>query len=260
MAKIYYVGDWAVLTGPVFAETPFNYAHKGLDIFNYGKWLKDALESTGKHEVLSVPTWEFYKLGPGEWEKILEEYDVLIFSDVEAKIFQLAPDFFDRAKFGSEPLTYPDRVRLTVEAIQNGTHAIFCGGWLSFNGEMGKGGWGRTGLKEVLPVNCLDFEDLVENTEGFTVRFTDEETPLKKIDFSGFPPILGYNQTLPRDGFDVLLEVKETGDPLLTAGSCGKGRVMAYMSDPAPHWGCNFVYWEHYNDFWIGCMDHLLEL
>ncbi len=37
MAKIYYVGDWAVLTGPVFAETPFNYAHKGLDIFNYGK-------------------------------------------------------------------------------------------------------------------------------------------------------------------------------------------------------------------------------
>ncbi|MCK7522365.1 MAG: hypothetical protein MZV64_34150 [Ignavibacteriales bacterium] len=23
MAKIYYVGDWAVLTGPVFAETPF---------------------------------------------------------------------------------------------------------------------------------------------------------------------------------------------------------------------------------------------
>ncbi len=65
-----------------------------------------------------------------------------------AKIFQLAPDIFDRAKFGSKPLTYPDRVRLTVEAIRNGTHAIFCGGWLSFNGEMGKGGWGRTGLRE----------------------------------------------------------------------------------------------------------------
>jgi uncharacterized membrane protein len=260
MAKIYYVGDWAVLTGPVFAETPFNYAYKGLDIFNYGKWLKDALESTGKHKVESVPTWDFYKLGPGEWEKILDEYDVLIFSDVEAKIFQLAPDFFDRAKFGSKPLTYPDRVRLTVEAIRNGTHAIFCGGWLSFNGEMGKGGWGRTGLREVLPVTCLDYEDLMENTEGFTVQFTDEKTPLSKIDFSGFPPILGYNQTLPRDGFDVLLEVKETGDPLLTWGSCGKGKVMAYMSDPAPHWGCNFVYWEHYNDFWISCLDHLLEI
>ena len=109
----------------------------------------------------------------------------------------------------------------------------------------------------MLPVTCLDFEDLVENTEGFTVKLSSEKTPLSKIDFSGFPPIMGYNQTLPRDGFDVLLEVKETGDPLLTSGSCGKGKVMAYMSDPAPHWGCNFVYWEHYNDFWISCMDHL---
>ena len=45
MAKIYYVGDWAVMLGPVFAETPFNYAAKGTEIFNYGKWLKAALES-----------------------------------------------------------------------------------------------------------------------------------------------------------------------------------------------------------------------
>ena len=31
MAKIYYVGDWAVLTGPVFAETPFYHSPKGDD-------------------------------------------------------------------------------------------------------------------------------------------------------------------------------------------------------------------------------------
>ena len=48
MAKIYYVGDWAVMLGPCFAETPFNYAMKGTDIFNYGTWLKEALESTGE--------------------------------------------------------------------------------------------------------------------------------------------------------------------------------------------------------------------
>ena len=98
MAKIYYIGDWAVLTGPVFAESPFNYEHKGLDIFNYGKWLKDALESDGNNLVESVPTWDFYNMGPGEYEKILQEYDIIIFSDVEAKLFQLAPSFFDRQK------------------------------------------------------------------------------------------------------------------------------------------------------------------
>ena len=28
MAKVYYVGDWAVLTGPWFAESPFQNAMK----------------------------------------------------------------------------------------------------------------------------------------------------------------------------------------------------------------------------------------
>ena len=124
MAKIYYVGDWAVLTGPVFAETPFYHSPKGLDIFNYGKWLKDALESTGEHEVESVPAWDFYnKLGPGDYERVLEAFDVLVFSDIDAKLFQLAPNFFDRNKFGSAILTYPDRIRLTVEAVKEGKAA-----------------------------------------------------------------------------------------------------------------------------------------
>ncbi len=259
MAKIYYVGDWAVMCGPVFAETPFNYAYKGLEMYNYGKWLKEALESSREHQVESVPTWDFYQLGPGEYEKILDEFDVLIFSDVEAKNFQLAPSFFDRKKFGTEILTFPDRVRLTVEAIQSGTGAMFLGGWLSFTGEMGKGGWNRTRLREVLPVSCSDFEDLVESTEGFTAQpAAAGQTVFGNIDFTTFPPILGYNQTSPRDGCDTLLTVKETGDPLVAAASMGQGRVLAYMSDPAPHWGCNFVFWDNYADFWLHCLAHVL--
>ncbi len=258
MAKIYYVGDWAVLTGPVFAETPFNYSHKGLEIFNYGKWLKEALESSGEHQVNSVPTWDFYKLAPGEYEKILDTYDVIIFSDVEAKIFQLAPGFFDRKKFGTRVLTFPDRIRLTVEAVKAGKSVMFLGGWLSFTGEMGKGGWGRTGLKEILPVNCLDYEDLIESTEGFHASETIEAKKFSGIDWNTFPPILGYNRVNPREGFQTILKVKETGDPLVCYGDYGKGKVLAYMSDPAPHWGCNFVYWDEYNDFWLSCLKLVL--
>lgn len=55
---------------------------------------------------------------------------------------------------------------------------MFLGGWLSFNGEMGKGGWGRT---------------------------------------------------------------------------------FAYTSDPAPHWGCNFVFWEEYATFWTNVCDWLVD-
>jgi len=256
MTKIYYVGDWAVMTGPVYAETPFYHAPKGLDIFNYGKWLKDALESTREHSVNSVPAWDFYnKLGPGDYEAILDEYDVLIFSDIDAKLFQLAPSFFDREKFGKKVLTFPDRIRLTVNAVKAGKCVMFLGGWYSFSGELGRGGWGRTQLKEILPVRCLEVEDLVESTEGFAAFATEAGSKFfKKIDFKTMPPFLGYNKTLPLDGSEILLGVKETGDPLLATRHCGKGRVLAYTSDPAPHWGCNFIFWNQYNDFWLECL------
>jgi uncharacterized membrane protein len=260
MARVYYIGDWAIMIGPVFAETPFNYTYKGLETYNYGRWLKEALESSGEHEVASVPTWEFYKLGPGEYERILEKYDVVIFSDVEAKNFQLAPSFFDREKFGTKVLTFPDRIRLTIDAVRKGKGALFLGGWLSFTGEMGKGGWNRTRLREILPVRCLDFEDLIESTEGFAAQVTAQGADVfGGVDFDTFPPILGYNRTLPRQDCPILLSVKETGDPLVTAGSFGAGKTLAYMSDPAPHWGCNFVFWEHYVDFWLRCLEWVLS-
>jgi len=257
MAKIYYVGDWAVMIGPIFAETPFNYAVKGTDLVNYGHWLKEALESSGLHEVRSVPTWEFYRLPPGQYEQILNEYDVIIFSDVEAKNFQLEPSFFDRGKFGKEPLTFPDRVRLTVEAVHRGTHMMFLGGWLSFNGQMGKGGWGRTRLREILPVDCLDVEDLCESTEGFRAEACQPRHPvLDGINLSSMPPILGYNIVRARESCEVLA-VWPNGNPMLAVGQFGKGRVLAYTSDPAPHWGCNFVYWDGYARFWLNACNWL---
>ena len=260
MADVYYVGDWAIMLGPVFAETPFNYAHKGTQIHNYAKWLKEAIEASGEHRVTSVPTWDFYRMLPGELEQVIDQHDVLVFSDVEAKNFQLAPEFFDRNKFGKEPLTFPDRVKLIVNAIHSGKHAMFLGGWLSFTGEMGKGGWGRTNLQSVLPVECLDFEDLRESTEGYTGCAVDPEHPLLQgVDVSKMPPILGYNIVRPRENYQVVATWAQTGDPMLAVGQFGKGRVIAYTSDPAPHWGCNFVYWNQYPALWSNAISWLLS-
>jgi len=253
VARIYYVGDWAILLGPVFVESPFLHEHKGAELFNYGQWLKSALESSGEHEVTSVPSWDFYRLGPGEYEKVLDEYDLLIFSDVEARLFQLAPQFFDRSKLGgTRPLVFPDRVRLTVEAVRRGKGVLVLGGWQSFTGELGKGGWGRTPLRDILPVECLDHEDLRESTEGFTARAIVPDHPLLEgLDLATLPPILGYNVVRPRAGCTVVAQWHPTGDPMLAVGEFGQGRVLAFTSDPAPHWGCNFVYWEQYASFWL---------
>lgn len=254
MARILYVGDWAVALGPVFAETPFNYAFKGLETYRYDHYLRNALESSGAHECETMPTWDFYGMAPGEYETALAHYDVIVFSDVELKNFQLAPQFFDRKVFGERIITYPDRIRLTVEAVEAGLRVMFLGGWLSFTGEMGKGGWGRSRLAEILPVTCLQTEDLVESTEGFSATRVDPAFPL---DMATMPPLLGYNRTLPRQGATVHAMVAETGDPLLATMSHGSGATLAFTSDPAPHWGCNFVQWEQYDAFWVAAIGHL---
>ena len=63
----------------------------------------------------------------------------------------------------------------------------------------------------------------------------------------------------PREGFEVVAKWAGTDHPLLAAGEIGKGRTLAYTSDPAPHWGLNFVFWEKYNQFWINIMDWLVK-
>lgn len=260
MARIYYVGDWAILLGPVFAESPFSHEVKGTEVFNYGKWLKAAIEAGGEHQVESVPAWDFYRMMPGEYERVLSEYDLLIFSDVEAKNFQLSPQFFDRKQFGKEPLTFPDRVRLTVEAVHSGLPVMFLGGWLSFNGELGKGGWGRTRLAEIMPVECLPYEDLRENTEGFSARVCVSDHPvLKGIDLTNMPPVLGYNIVRPRTDCAVIASWTGGDDPMIAVGKFGRGKTFAYTSDPAPHWGCNLVEWDQYQRLWQNAVKWLVE-
>ena len=91
---------------------------------------------------------------------------------------------------------------------------------IGFNGEMGKGGWGRTLLREVLPCECLEVEALRESTEGFTAEAALPDHPvLKDADFSSMPPVLGFNRVKPRDGCDVIAGWKDENSPAMVAGS-----------------------------------------
>ncbi len=74
---------------------------------------------------------------------------------------------------------------------------------------------------------------------------------LNGIDLDSSPPILGYNITRPRDGCEVLATWGSSPDPAIAVGQFGSGRVAAYTSDPAPHWGCNLVSWDRYQTLWL---------
>ena len=92
-------------------------------------------------------------------------------------------------------------------------------------------------------MQCLDYEDLVESTEGYVATPPHTGAAIfSDIDFASMPPLLGYNGTLPITGCEVHLEIAETGDPVVAIRTCGKGRALAFTSGASPHWGCNFIY------------------
>jgi uncharacterized membrane protein len=247
--RVLYLGDWVFHLGPVFIETPFGTETKDADLHFYGKRLVQALEPGA--EVTCLANWELYRLEPGRLEALLRRSSALIISDVEAKCFHLYPAFFDRAKRKGRVVTFPDRLDAIRRWVAGGGGLMMLGGWLSFSGVQGRGGWGRSRLAEVLPVECLPAEDLVESSAGFRAEALAPGHPVARgLPWTSFPPIFGYNEVAAKPEGEVLVRVKETGHPLVVAGTYGKGRVLTYLSDPAPHWGLNFELWKGYDAFW----------
>ncbi len=62
----------------------------------------------------------------------------------------------------------------------------------------------------------------------------------------------------PREGCAALATRTGENVSMLVTGRFGAGRVLAYTSHPAPHWVCNFIYWEQYQRFWSNALDWLL--
>jgi uncharacterized membrane protein len=251
--RIWHVGNWCVHTGQKYVESPFQAPSKGVEILNYAQPLIDALKEIPGADVLSEPSWELYNMSPELFDERLKRTTSIIFADVETKCLMLHPDFFTRAKWGDKPVTFPDRFDLIKKWIMNGGHFHMNGGWYSFTGELGKGGWGRSRLHEVFPVVCLDHDDLIETTAGYEIRCNDPEHPMMTgIDFSTIPPLLGFNEVRLREGAKCLLEINDQGKwhPLFVYKKYGKGMVSCWMTGASPHWGINFMKWRSYKEFW----------
>ena len=250
---VLYLGDWAFHIGPTFIETPFMHETKDCDLHFYGQRLADAFGQDC--EVTSLANWTLYRLEPGKFEELVERSATVVISDVESKCFHLYPSFFNRARRENRVVTFPDRLEMLKGWVRGGGGLMMLGGWLSFSGAKEMGGWRRSTIAEVLPVECLVGEDLVESSAGYTPEVVLPDHPLAKgLPWASFPPIFGYNELIAKPHGQVVVRVKETGHPLVVAGEFGKGRVCIYASDPAPHWGINFELWDGYDAFWRQAM------
>lgn len=250
---IWHVGNWCIHIGQKYVESPFEAPSKDVEILNYAQPFIEALRAISRAEVISQPSWELYHMSPEVFAERLQWATTIIFADVETKCLMLHPDFFTRQKWGDQPITFPDRFDLLREWVQTGGHFHMNGGWLSFAGELGKGGWGRSRFHDVLPVECLQHDDLIESTAGFAVCCRLENHSLVKgINWQTLPPLLGFNEVRLRPGCECLVEIESMNQwyPLLAAREYGRGRVTCWMTGASPHWGINFMKWQEYGKFW----------
>lgn len=249
----WHVGNWCIHTGNEYIESPFLSAKKNVEVLNYAQPFVDALRKIPSADVLSQPSWELYNCSPEQFEERLAWADVIVFGDVETKCMMLHPDFFNRAKWDDGYVTFPDRFNILRRWVEDGGHFHMHGGWYSFSGQQGKGGWGRSLFADVLPVQCLETDDLFESTEAFATRVNLPEHPMVQgIDFTTLPPLLGFNETKLRSGCESIVDIQFNGKwyPLLASRQFGKGKVTAWTTGASPHWGINFVRWPLYDRFW----------
>ena len=255
--RFWHVGNWCAHWGNEFRESAFRSSIKDFEVLNYARFFTDALSRIPGAEVISMPSWEMYHLSPEDFDHKLAWADVIIFGDVETQSMHLHPDFFQR-QFESPYVTFPDRFETLKKWIAEGGHFHMNGGWFSFSGHQGYGRWGRSAWQKdtdevVLPVACLEGDDLIESTASFEVRAAKSDHPaIAGVDWSKIPPILGFNETQPSPGGDVILEIRH-GDrwyPLLAERKFGRGRTTAWTTGASPHWGINFMKWDQYDHFW----------
>ena len=227
---------------------------KGFDAFDTSVYEEGAGRlitalTEGGYEVTFMPNHVAALRFPFSVEE-LAAYDCVILSDIGSNTLLLHPDTFARSQ------RRPNRCQVIADYVKAGGGLLMIGGYMAFSGIEGKAKYGRTPLQEVLPVTCLEVDDLMEHPEGITPRVLAADHPVVAGLPSDWPHFLGYNRVLPRDGARVVMTIGP--DPFLVFGEYGKGRAGAFTSDCAPHWGPpEFVDWEGYTPLFTGIVKYL---
>lgn len=194
-------------------------------------------------------------LAPTKFPSSLDElnnYDVIILSDIGSNTLYLHPETFSTSK------TKPNRLELLVQYVKSGKGLAMIGGYLSFSGIDGKARYQRTPLIEVLPVSLVEGDDRVEVPQGAEIEITNANHPILDGIPILWPKFLGYNKLKARSGTNIL--ARREKDVFLAVGEYGKGRTLAFASDCGPHWGpMEFVEWKYYEKFWCNCVKWLAK-
>jgi len=238
--KVLYVGDGEWVSKTVIKTLGFYAMGTFID---ESEFLRKALTSNPEIQVVHMHSHEALESFPRTLND-LQEYDVVILSDVVSDALALYPDLL-KVPMG------PNRLELIKEFVLNGGGLLMIGGWASFSGYMAQAKYYDTPVEEVLPVEILRYDDRVEVSQGFMFEVLEPNHPImngipwEEADFL----LLGYNKVKLKEGAKLLAKYKN--DPIIAVWEIRKGRSMVFTSDCAPHWAGSFINWKYYSKFWI---------
>jgi uncharacterized membrane protein len=199
-------------------------------------------------DITHIPAHEVMSSFPKRYDEI-ENYDVVITSDVGANSYLMPPETF----FGCQQS--PNKLDVIAEYVSKGGTFIMMGGYMAYSGFQARGNFKDTIIEEILPVSILPYDDRQEHCEGIRIEATDSDHLVLEGINGEWPVLLGYNRTVAKDGVEVVLKYKD--DPILAIGTYGEGKTVAWMSDCAPHWmpekfcksGMNTRLWKNVFDY-----------
>jgi uncharacterized membrane protein len=220
---------------------------KGFDSFTTTEYvegvghLRAALEGGGfsiDYQPAHVAATEFPTTA-----RALSAYGCVFLSDIGANTLLLHPETFVRSR------RLPNRLRAIRDYVRAGGGLVMIGGYLTFQGIEAKARYHGTPVEEALPVHIDTNDDRVEVPQGAKPRAATPNHPIVAPIRGAWPPLLGYNRVTPKAGTSVVARVGS--DPLIVAGTFGKGRSVAFASDCGPHWAPpEFVAWPGYTILW----------
>lgn len=149
----------------------------------------------------------------------LDQYDVVILSDVGANTLLLHPSVFSQGQ------RFPNRLKVLRERVR---------GQLPRHPDRGDP------ARRHPPVRRR-----VETPEGAEGELTEVSHPVTDSLDQTWPALLGYQKLIPKADAVVLANIEDR--PLLAVRSEGAGRALAFASNIAPHWAPEeFMNWDGY--------------
>lgn len=166
-------------------------------------------------------------------------YDAVVLSDYPAANFS------------------PAQLALLKTKVEGGMGLVMIGGWDSFVGQGGN--YDTTILSQILPVAMRTRDDRVNWSGPCVVEKNCDHAIVAALPLTADLPVVGgFNEVVSKPNSVTVLSVRRFSvskagnaftfsaygvSPLLVVGTCGKGRVAAFMSDAAPHWVGGLVDW-----------------